>query len=553
MRHIPDGRDGPGVVFMLRKGRIYGWVKRRDDNTYPIAIRVNGILVANALPDRNIVFRGNVDYVPFLRPLRELWRYLGWNDVITVEYDGVPLPIAGWGRFYRRLTPGSSRVPELAARLANGYIFSKGGRLLPALGHNAEWQRNVHDHFKHVARLIRAKFGYVVFPIYGTLLGAVREGNYIKNDDDFDATYISRHSTRDAIIKEVIDICQFVSDQGFAIEFRKRSVKIRDRKNGSEIDLFWSWFDDQDNFRISYGYHGPEQKKSEAFFRFEDAPIGNFKFAIPENSEEIVLQLYGEGWRFPNPGFSHRAVTIKADPAYFMSESERERFRTSAGGEREITGAASHWNTFYRTHSFSEPSTFATFVEGFLPGRKLIVELGCGEGRDAIFFANRGNVVFAIDRSTSGIERAHEKCEDRQDQLRFLVGDLAERPTLESLLGMSSFTRSRDGDTPLVFYMRFFLHAVPEDTEDAILNTVVDLLQDEVFLAAEFRTNEDAGRLKTHGDHFRRYIKPSEFCDKLVDLGFRIIHENAGTGLSVVDGEDPHLCRVVARKPASGT
>ena len=68
-----------------------------------------------------------------------------------------------------------------------------------------------------------------------------------------------------------------------------------------------------------------------------------------------------------------------------------------------------YWNNFYKTNGVvNKPSLFAQYVEEnhFEPGKTLL-ELGCGNGRDAIFFAEKGKRVSALDLSAQTIQRAN--------------------------------------------------------------------------------------------------------------------------------------------------
>ena len=65
-----------------------------------------------------------------------------------------------------------------------------------------------------------------------------------------------------------------------------------------------------------------------------------------------------------------------------------------------------YWNEYYKLHGedkeISDPSSFAKFIfKKFLSEKKFnILELGSGNGRDAIYFACNGHNVVAIDHST---------------------------------------------------------------------------------------------------------------------------------------------------------
>ncbi len=67
-----------------------------------------------------------------------------------------------------------------------------------------------------------------------------------------------------------------------------------------------------------------------------------------------------------------------------------------------------HWNNAHTEqwlHSHSEHQTkFAEEVNGFTSHKSKILELGCGEGNDSIYFADQGHSVVATDFSNVAIE-----------------------------------------------------------------------------------------------------------------------------------------------------
>lgn len=74
----------------------------------------------------------------------------------------------------------------------------------------------------------------------------------------------------------------------------------------------------------------------------------------------------------------------------------------------------------------TEPSTLAELTVAFLPpdpsGLRL-VDVGAGEGRDAVFFAERGLEVRAIDVSPAGLEKARRLADERGVEIETLEAD----------------------------------------------------------------------------------------------------------------------------------
>lgn len=69
----------------------------------------------------------------------------------------------------------------------------------------------------------------------------------------------------------------------------------------------------------------------------------------------------------------------------------------------------------------------------------------------------------------------------------------------------------RDPSSRTIFYARFFLHSIDEDTQNRLLRYTRQLMNSEDRLFLEFRTSQDAERPKEFGQHYRRYIDPDDF------------------------------------------
>jgi acetylornithine/succinyldiaminopimelate/putrescine aminotransferase len=99
-----------------------------------------------------------------------------------------------------------------------------------------------------------------------------------------------------------------------------------------------------------------------------------------------------------------------------------------------------------------------------------------------------------------------------------------------------------------LFYLRFFLHAVPEDVQETLLSVITECARPGDMFAAEFRSEADQERAKTHTKHYRRFQNGPAFGVALHDrYGFAVLDEVEGTGLAVYGDEDPVIYRVIAR------
>ena len=111
---------------------------------------------------------------------------------------------------------------------------------------------------------------------------------------------------------------------------------------------------------------------------------------------------------------------------------------------------------------------------------------------------------------------------------------------------MDEITQRTEG--PVAFYMRFFLHAIPEDVQRGLMRAIDTHARPGDFLVAEFRTDKDAENTKVHTKHYRRFQNAEAFRTSLGEHGFEVLHFEENSGLSPYKGEDPVLCRAVARR-----
>ena len=214
--------------------------------------------------------------------------------------------------------------------------------------------------------------------------------------------------------------------------------------------------------------------------------------------------------------------------------------------DREVSeadyGRERHWGSFYSGDvAPKKPSPFAEAVaEKLNPGTKLI-EIGCGNGRDACFFARIGHEVTAIDRSPEAVEAAKSE----GTSVRFSAGTL---PALREEI-------SAPFD---VAYSRFVIHAMPLTEEEELLDSIGNILAPGGRIFIECRSiNDPMSRLgevlspteRIHG-HYRRFIVLDEFRDRLTQRGFVIEEEIESDGLAVYGDEDPVVIRVTARRAA---
>ena len=124
--------------------------------------------------------------------------------------------------------------------------------------------------------------------IYGTLLGAVRENNFIKHDEDTDLAMLDEDK------QKLLDILNEILDIDFKI-LRYDGKLFSISRNNEYIDFY---FFKKSNFLYRKCDIGLKVK-SKYLENTKDYPFLGNTFKIPKNSEAFLVDLYGKNWRTP--------------------------------------------------------------------------------------------------------------------------------------------------------------------------------------------------------------------------------------------------------------
>lgn len=201
-----------------------------------------------------------------------------------------------------------------------------------------------------------------------------------------------------------------------------------------------------------------------------------------------------------------------------------------------------YWNDFYKNKfSTSEPTAFARTILPYLePGKKLI-DIGCGNGRDSLFFYQHGINVLGIDASDVAVSRLQR--EAQEGRLTFLCGDFTYLPT--------------EAETYDYCYSRFTLHAINQEQSDRFLAHAQQLLKDGGVIWIEARSvNDDLygkgiplGKNEfVYQDHYRRFIEGKVLKDDLERFGFSVVYSAESRDFAPFQGERPAIIRAVGVK-----
>ena len=171
-----------------------------------------------------------------------------------------------------------------------------------------------------------------------------------------------------------------------------------------------------------------------------------------------------------------------------------------------------------------------------------MVELGCGNGRDAVFFAGQGLRVTALDMSQEAIAQLQSR---NLDSAEFLCGDFVNSDVHQP-------------DSYDYAYSRFTIHSINRNQEQVLLGNLFRGLRPKGKLFIEVRGVNDPlfgkGRQVErnayfYDNHYRRFIVLDELAASLEQRGFLVEYAQERTGFAPYGNDDPPVIRIVAAKP----
>lgn len=208
----------------------------------------------------------------------------------------------------------------------------------------------------------------------------------------------------------------------------------------------------------------------------------------------------------------------------------------------------SYWDEYYRKHFADDsgrtelPSLFAKdMCEKYMKSGNMLVELGCGNGRDSLYFATEGLNVTGIDMSEVAIRKLQNKNTDR---CIFICDDFVNAQAIYQI--------QYD-----YCYSRFTLHAINQEQEILILKKAYDMLKPEGYLFIEARSIHDykygqgqavEKNAYIYDGHYRRFIDPLQLKFELENIGFHIIDMQESDKFAPSPKGNAVCVRVVAKK-----
>lgn len=164
------------------------------------------------------------------------------------------------------------------------------------------------------------KFGL----IYGTLLGAIRENNFIEHDEDTDIFMLAEDK------EELINVLFELRNIGF--EVGRHTEKLTSLiRNGEYIDIY-SFQKKSENTRECDGYIiNSDFLENLDEYEF----LGEF-FNIPKDAEKLLVHLYGKDWKIPQENKPASNYGIYLRIKFFIKNNSMTLFKIISWGKQKL-------------------------------------------------------------------------------------------------------------------------------------------------------------------------------------------------------------------------
>lgn len=196
-----------------------------------------------------------------------------------------------------------------------------------------------------------------------------------------------------------------------------------------------------------------------------------------------------------------------------------------------------YWQKFYKTKKLNSyidfPSQFSMFALSNKTKENVLLEFGCGNGRDASYLSQFYKKTFAFDISKVVIKLNKKKYKNLKS-LKFEVCDI------KDYFDFKKYRRFKKN-----IYARFFLHSLNYKEINHFIRLVSKLLNKNEKIFVEYRTHLDRKKKKFFKNHYRNFLNPKKIIDIFKKKKLVKYYSVSGHGYAVFNNEDPHVARQI--------
>jgi len=203
------------------------------------------------------------------------------------------------------------------------------------------------------------------------------------------------------------------------------------------------------------------------------------------------------------------------------------------------------WDKHYQKFAVNEPSNFAKYcLAKYLKKDDLVIELGCGNGRDGLALGSYAEKYIGYDA-----------CPIATKAFSTSLANLSAKESEKITVEQGDFTTldfdALAGDAKrLVIYSRFSLHSIGYKDASRLFDSLAKIKSVQWTLLLEVRTiydtlygeGEKVGLHEFKTDHYRRFIDPQVFLSEMSNR-FAIKYLEISSGFAPFKDQDPLVMR----------
>jgi len=152
----------------------------------------------------------------------------------------------------------------------------------------------VAKNMKEIETYFLEKRDLLVYPVYGTLLGMIRDNDFIGWDTDIDMAYLSKYHTNEEVLEEFNYICKFLEERKL-LRYRIKTAShlhVWSPSKWLTIDLWISWIDNNGKYHLVWTIPGDIDKSM--ILPFKTVEFKGQTFCQMNKPEQFLDSLYGD-------------------------------------------------------------------------------------------------------------------------------------------------------------------------------------------------------------------------------------------------------------------
>jgi SAM-dependent methyltransferase len=426
----------------------------------------------------------------------------GREPIRFVDREGLPVVIDKWGIVQR---PFAARGSAVTAELA--------------------------ERTREVIEIVREECGLEAWMAFGTLLGAARTGGAIGHDSDSDLLYLSEQPTLAGINLECYAIKRALSRRGLQAMVKSGSfvTVLFPGSDGAPlgIDVYACFYVDG-VLHETATLRAPIPRT--AILPLRSMEFEGLELPAPADPDVLLAASYGPGWQTPDPSFRH--------------EPDKGTVARFEGWFGNMMTARRGWESWWHDRQELAPvSGLAQRVIDDHPEPVSVLEIGAGNGSDAVWMARHGHRVNAFDFARRSFQEANRVTLEEGLPVRFGPSNLYD---LRDALTLAALQLRRPRPARVVM-ARFVLGSVHPRGLEAFWRLTATTLRGggRVYLELPAEPSPDGEDPRRHYP-LQFAVEIDDVRARLAALGARVVVAERARRPSPDEGRDRPSWHVVA-------